>query len=240
MLIGLGFRQGESCPNVFWHEARDICTSVHGDDFTSSGACPNLDWLETSIATHYEITIQPRIGPGPGDAKEGRSLNRVIRWTADKGIEYEADPRQVERLIAECGLEGEHVKRAATPSVKPSFQDLEADVELKALLHTAFRGAAARGNYLAADRIDAMFACKEVCRWMSRPTEHSWQALKRICRFLKSAPPSCVFVPSADYRGHRCVHRHRLGGMPEDSQEYLRGEPHAWLPHDQTLVVDAD
>ena len=76
--------------------------------------------------------------------------------------------------MAACGLEGENVKGVAAPGVKPTFKDLDTDNELDASLHTAFRGSAARGNYLAADRIDAMFACKEVCRWMSRPTEHSW------------------------------------------------------------------
>ena len=65
MLIGLGFVQGESCPNVFWHQAKDICCSVHGDDFTPLGASPALDWLEKELAERYEITIQPRMRPDP-------------------------------------------------------------------------------------------------------------------------------------------------------------------------------
>ncbi len=185
MLVGLGFRQGEACPNLFHHKAKQIVCSVHGDDFASSGPRTALDWLESSIQQHYEITIQPRIGPGSDDAKEGRALNRVIRW-CDGHIEYEADPRQVERLVAECGLEGS--KPVATPGVKPTFKQLEEDTPLPKHLHTAFRGAAARGNYLAADRIDGQFAFKEVCRWMANPNTHAWQALKRICRFLNSAP----------------------------------------------------
>ena len=52
---------------------------------------------------HYELTIQPRLGPGPDDAKEAVILNRIIRWT-ESGIEYEADPRQAEKLVAECGM----------------------------------------------------------------------------------------------------------------------------------------
>ena len=121
MLMALGFVQGESCPNVVWHQAKDICCSVHGDAFTSSAACPALDWLEEGIAEHYEITIQPRMGPGPGDAKEGRSLNRVVRWL-DGRIGYEAGPRQSERFISECGLNGS--KGVATPGVKPTFTEL--------------------------------------------------------------------------------------------------------------------
>ena len=172
-------------PNAFYNEEKRVVCSVHGDDFTFSGPKPSLDWLEESIAKEYEVTIGPRVGPGPEDAKEARSLNRVIRWCDDR-IEYEADPRQMERLVAECGLTGG--KPMATPGAKPTFAELENDEELPQKLHTAFRGAAARGNHLSADRIDCQFACKEICRWMSKPSAHSWKALKRLCRFLNGMP----------------------------------------------------
>ncbi len=184
-LVSIGFRQGDACPNLFRHPEKKVVTSVHGDDFTSTGPADALDWLEAKISEKYEVTTQPRMGPGPRDAKEGRVLNRVIRWCSDR-IEYEADPRQVERLVAECGLEG--AKATVTPGVKPTFKELEDDTSLPAHLVTAFRGAAARGNYLAADRIDVQFACKEVCRWMAHPSAHAWKALKRVCRFLNSMP----------------------------------------------------
>ena len=58
----------------------------------------------------------------------------------------------------------------ATPGVKATFRELEEDADFPRTLHTAFCGAAARGNYLAADRIDAQFACKEICRYMANPT----------------------------------------------------------------------
>ncbi len=54
--------------------------------------------------------------------------------------------------------------------------------------HSAFRGSAARANYLAADRIDIQLAAKEACRWMSSPTGQAWAALKRICRYLAGLP----------------------------------------------------
>ena len=185
MLVKLGFTQGTACPTAFFHRTRGIQCSVHGDDFTSSGPKPALDWLEKSIAEKYDITIGPRLGPAHEDAKEARALNRIVRW-CDTHIEYEADPRQVERLIAECGLDG--AKAAATPSVKATFKELEEDVPLGNELHTAFRSASARGNYLAADRIDVQFACKEICRAMSSPSAQAWKALKRLCRYLGGLP----------------------------------------------------
>ena len=186
MLIRLGFCQGDACPNVFYHAVKKIVCSVHGDDFTSSGPANALDWLEKSIGEEYEITIQPRIGPGPQDAKEGRALNRVIRW-CDGHIEYEADPRQVERLAAECGPEGS--KAVATPGVKATFKELEEDTPLPQDLHTAFRGAAARGNYswLPIASTASTPAKRCVGGWPT-PTVHAWRALKRLCRYLNGAP----------------------------------------------------
>ena len=133
----------------------------------------------------YELTVQPRLGPGPQDAKEGLILNRVVRYTED-GLEYEADPRQAEKLILECGLAESNT--AATPGVRLSFAETEQDTPLRQELHSAFRGSAARGNYLAADRIDIQFAAKEVCRWMAKPSDQSWAALKRVCRDLIGLP----------------------------------------------------
>ncbi len=180
----LGFTQGTASPCLFRHHARRIVLSVHGDDFTAAGSKRDLDWYEAAMKEHYELTLQPRLGPGD-DAKEAVVLNRIIRWT-NEGIEMEADPRQAEKLIGECGMEG--VNSVATPGVRVSFAEAENDKPLPEHLHTAFRGAAARANYLAADRPDCQFAAKEVCRWMAKPTSSSWQALKRLCRYLVGLP----------------------------------------------------
>ena len=80
LLIKMGFTQGIGHPNVFRHATKSIFCSVHGDDFTSAGPADALDWFEAEIGKEYEITVAPRMGPGPGDAKEGRALNRIIQW----------------------------------------------------------------------------------------------------------------------------------------------------------------
>ena len=88
----LGFEQGVACPCVFWHKARSLVCSVHGDDFTTAGAKPDLDWFESELEAKYELRKGGRIGPGKSDDKEGRVFNRIVRWT-DDGLEYEAGPR---------------------------------------------------------------------------------------------------------------------------------------------------
>ena len=69
--------------------------SVHGDDFTSADPKAQLDWMKAQMAK-YELKELARLGPAKSDAKEVKVLNRLVRWT-DTGIEYEADPRQIER-----------------------------------------------------------------------------------------------------------------------------------------------
>ena len=91
---------------------------MHGDDFTTAGTKKQLDWLEKSLEAIYEFTRGGRLGPGPKDDKEATVLNPAVRWTS-KGLEYEADPRQVEKLLCEVELSGENVNGSATPGVKP-------------------------------------------------------------------------------------------------------------------------
>ena len=65
-------------------------------------------------------------------------LNRVIRWV-DGGVEYEADPRQAERLLEGLGLDGDGCKPMATPGVKLEIEKLKEDHPLSPDEHTVFR-----------------------------------------------------------------------------------------------------
>ena len=111
----------------------------------------------------------------------------MIRW-CDGRIEYEADPRQAEKLIEELEMAGDGVKAVATPGVKCMQSMVDQDKPLGEDMHTYFRGIAARANYLAADRPDCQFSAKDICRWMSSPTELAMSALKRLCRYLVGRP----------------------------------------------------
>ena len=127
-----------------------------------------------------------------------------MRWT-DGGVEYEADPRQGERLLESLELNGEGCKATATPGLKPLVESLMEDKALDAEGHTVFRAMAARANYLSADRIDLQFAAKEVCRFMSSPTETSAAALKRLGRYLLGHQRQVFVYPWQTSRGDRCL-----------------------------------
>ena len=134
-LLLMGFTQGLACPCIFFHAERNLYCTIHGDDFTTTGTKTNLDWFESTLSGYYELTKGGRLGPGANDDKRGIILNRVIRWTSS-GVEYEADPRQAERLLEECGLEG--ANSVATPGVKLLAAQHENDEELPAAETTAY------------------------------------------------------------------------------------------------------
>ena len=95
-------------------------------------------------------------------------LYRIVRRTP-RGIGFEADPRQVEKLVREIELEG--ANGAVAPGVEILAHQVEDESDLSEREFTRFRSLAARANYLAADRIDVLHAAKELCRFMSRPTD---------------------------------------------------------------------
>ena len=71
------------------------------------------------MTNKYERTAGSRLGPGLKDDKEISVLNRIVRWTPN-GIQYEADPRQVEKLLREIELEGANASaNCAVWSVTP-------------------------------------------------------------------------------------------------------------------------
>ena len=188
----LKFEVGDASACVFYHKEKDLRVSVHGDDLTAVGEKRNLDWYKLELEKLYELKELARLGPGAQDDKEATVLNRVVRWTPE-GLEYEADPRQQEKLLRDLKLEGDGVKASASPGVNPTREQTDADAPLDSEKTTPYRAVSARGNYLSSDRPELQFAAKECCRWMAAPTELGLAGLKRLGRFV-SAHKRLVFL----------------------------------------------
>ena len=76
-----------------------------------------------------------------------------------------------------------------TPGEKAHSREEEENMRpLLASEASHYRALAARANYLAQDRADIAFAAKEVCRGMSAPTVGHMRALRRLGRYLITAP----------------------------------------------------
>ena len=225
ILQGLGFVRGKASTCIFYHPVRQLRLVVHGDDFTTSGTRAELDWLEKEIAASFEIKVRGRLGDRDGCDKEVKILNRIVRWT-NAGLTYEADPQHVQTLLRELKLET--AAGRASPGAKEEDEGKDGS-PLSPTETTRFRALAARANYLAQDRPDIAFACKEVCRRMSSPCEADWAKVKRLVRYLRDNP-TCTYKYSwqrstedncmvadiyvdTDFAGCKRTRRSTSGGM---------------------------
>ena len=95
---------------------------VHGDDFTALGTSQGLDKYEQAMSSAFDCKLKGRLGHEKGDLQEARVLNRILSVTS-QGMHYEADPRHVELLARALGLDAPGSKHAATPGLKPKFED---------------------------------------------------------------------------------------------------------------------
>ncbi len=96
-LVSIGFRRGRASPCNFYHEEKGISTTVHGDDFTSSGPEAALHWMDKKLRAKFEVKTN-FLGPKECHSKQIRVINRVLTW-GDEGITYEADQRHAEIIV---------------------------------------------------------------------------------------------------------------------------------------------
>ena len=54
-LLSLGFVKGSASPCNFWHQAKDVSLTVHGDDFLIVAPSSSLKWLKYSMESKFEI-----------------------------------------------------------------------------------------------------------------------------------------------------------------------------------------
>ena len=240
-MLNAGFELGKSSPFIFDHRLRDILVFVHGDDFVSSGETSDLEWLRKVLEAAYPIKTTV-LGGGKQQSKEARVLNRIIRWHDEVGLSYEADPRHADEIIKQSGAAD--LKPVTSPMVKVNNLETEdekskgieeqkrkktkdvpdADQLLNKEQTTQYRGIAARGNFLAIDRADLLYAVKECSRSMSRPTIQDWDKLIRLGRYLKykprvvnwykyqSQPEHLTTYTDSDWAGCRRTRRSTSGG----------------------------
>jgi hypothetical protein len=170
---------------LFYHPSRNIRTSVHGDDFTNLGSESQLLWLKERFLERYEIKVSGIMGPGVNDVTSARVLNRLITWHSDH-IAYEADPRHVEIIVQELGLQG--AKPVSAPGGRDNKDVADESTPLSPQKTFQYRSLVMRAQYLSLDRRDIQFSSKELARKMQAPSERDWQALKKLGRFLLGRP----------------------------------------------------
>ena len=82
-------------------------------------------------------------------------------------------------------------KSVSTPGINVSLDEvrkLEGESPCESQEAAQYRGIVARTNGMAQDRLDIMYAVKELSRDMRSHKPSNWTAVKRRARYLKECP----------------------------------------------------
>ena len=115
VLLDMGYEKGTSSPCSFYHKGWDLRTVVHGDDFLSEGCAKSLKKMDDALRKAFMVKTEV-LGPDAGQVLQVKVLNRIITWEKG-GITWEPDPRHVEILLKQMGLE--NGKSLSIPGSKP-------------------------------------------------------------------------------------------------------------------------
>ena len=190
ILKQMGFTAGKANPCIFQHGGRDLQVSVHVDDFLCAGVREDLDWFRQQLGKHFDSTSSI-LGPGSGEEKSIKYLNRIIEWTTS-GLTYQHDPKHVTTILNELGMKD--CSGVNTPGTKEAAQE-DDDVPLAVKESTEMRRIIATVNYIAQDRLDIGYAVKECARMMATPTQRTIRSVKRLARYLKDHPKCVMQYP---------------------------------------------
>jgi hypothetical protein len=97
---------------MYYHKARGLRLSVHGDDVMCAGPLNQLRWMMSVLDKHFE-SKHKIMGEAKHLLKEVKILNRDAKWSK-KGISLEADAKHVKTLLKEMKMED--AKAVKTPA----------------------------------------------------------------------------------------------------------------------------
>lgn len=131
------------------------------------------------------------LGFGREDEKHVKVFGRLISIHVEKGgrmTSYEVDPRHVEVLVEEFGLESS--KAMSTPIVKDKHdEEAYRSSPLLGPEHaTSYKSVVVRANYFAAGRRNIQFVCKELSQSMPAPREADWETRGKLGRYPRKRP----------------------------------------------------
>ena len=99
-------------------------------------------------------------------------------------IEFEADPRHREILLAQMNLDGANTKSVTPPAIKMQEWTPQMLTKIDKDRASTFRSATMRASYMSINRVDVQQAVKEVARFMAETNEGTGTMLKRLVRYL--------------------------------------------------------
>ena len=166
---------------VAYNETEDSLVMFHGSDFLAEGHDSSLGKLDEVLGA-FEIKRLPRIGPTA--VRDGVCLHRRIRWN-ESGFSYRPDPKHVDVDALIMTLSLEDARFVATPFTRDTGKGQANTLsELSVTEQANYMSGSGLLQYIALDRMDEVFAMKEVRSRTAKADVLALLLLKRVARYL--------------------------------------------------------
>ena len=195
-MLDAGFERLKSDPNLYRHKTKKLWALVYVDDLMFVGERRDIDEVMQDLKKVLLIRQT-------GELSEGKTvsfLGRQIRRTSDS-MELFMSPDYIDRMLDSYGMTKS--KPAQTPG-GDSLRKLLDNELLNSQEHKLYRRLVGQLLWLAALRVDIMYAVKELSRGLVAPTEVHKIKLKTLLRYL-SGTKDYVHVMRPDFRIGRQV-----------------------------------
>jgi hypothetical protein len=194
-----------------------------------------LDWVLKVMKDQYELKDRGRLGFGPNDVRKIDMLGRIIELT-NEGITWQGDPRHQKLLEEYFGMDENTKVLSKNGYDEEPEQEEQRDEELSAEECKAFRGLAARLNFMAQDNPLLQFPAKEICKSMAKPKAGDFAKIKKVVRFLKGVGPvkflyvwqseqearDVTVIVDSDWAGCKELRKSTSGGVLKVGRHVLR------------------
>ena len=195
-MLDAGFERLKSDPSLYRHKTKKLWALVYVDDLMFVGERRDIDEVMQDLKKVLLIRQT-------GELSEGKTvsfLGRQIRRTSDS-MELFMSPDYIDRMLDSYGMTKS--KPAQTPG-GDSLRKLLDNELLNSQEHKLYRRLVGQLLWLAALRVDIMYAVKELSRGLVAPTEVHKIKLKTLLRYL-SGTKDYVHVMRPDFRIGRQV-----------------------------------
>ena len=272
-----GFITGRASPCNFHHPEKNMVLTVHGDDFTLGGSSASLSWMRKEFEKQWEVTanilgpeanqldeirVLNRVIRWTKDGLEyepdQRHAEIAIRELGLEASKAVSTPGTKEELALAGAPEclplsrGEsagwsHPLSRGVPAGWSHVTETAPGEPMRPADAIRYRGIAARFNFLAQDRVDLQYACKEASRRMAKPQVSDWAILKRIGRYLIGCPRYVQSMPwqaaptrldkftDSDWAGCKATCRSTSGGVVQLGQHCIK----SWSSTQATVALSS-
>ena len=159
-----GYELELSSKNLFRHEEHRVSGMTHGDDFVVTGQTDRIADLKNKMAWVYTIKTKVISHGSTGSIK---TLNRRLHW-GKRGLVYQHDPRHVDVLVKDFGLEHGNLRQFPVHDVTDDIPEA-----LNQTQSSNCGAHVARCLLFSQDRADITFMVNELCQIMSNATQQS-------------------------------------------------------------------